>query len=78
MHGWRRIDGEIHLRLTLTDGSIGCLPAAWTDLFEATAQEQQPPHRVNLHSIRAVRLLVEALSARHATGERRLTARPPA
>ncbi len=34
VHGWQHIDGEIHLRVTLTDDSIGCLPISWTSLLD--------------------------------------------
>ncbi len=68
VHSWQRIDGDIHLRLTLADGSVGCLPAAWTDLFEP-APEGQPQHAISLAAVRSLRALVQALSARHAAGE---------
>ena len=35
VHGWVHIDGEMHLRLTLTVGTIGCLPA---DAFESSPE----------------------------------------
>ena len=34
VHGWQRIHGEIHLLVTLPDGSRSCLPAAATALLE--------------------------------------------
>jgi hypothetical protein len=70
VHSWQRIDGEIHLRLTLNDGSIGCLPAAWTDLFETAAEGQPAQHAISLAGLRSVRALLQALSARQAAGER--------
>ncbi len=70
VHSWQRIDGEVHLRLTLNDGSIGCLPAAWTDLFETAAEGQLAQHAISLAGLRSVRALVQALSARQAAGER--------
>lgn len=70
VHSWQRIDGQIHLRLTLKDGSIGCLPAAWTDLFETAAECQPPQHTISLAGLRSLRALVLALSARQAAGER--------
>jgi len=68
-HGWQRIDGEIHLRLTLNDGSFGYLPAAWTDLFETAAEGQPAQHAISLTGFRSLRALVQALSARQAAGE---------
>jgi hypothetical protein len=68
VHSWQRIDGEIHLRLTLNDGSIGCLPAAWTDLFEAAAEGRPQPHTISLAGFRSLHALVQALSARQAAG----------
>ncbi len=78
VHGWQRIDGEIHLRVTLADGSVGCLPAAWTDLFAETVQEPAPRQAVSLKAIRALRLVIENLAARHAIGNRDADLRPPA
>jgi hypothetical protein len=69
VHSWQRIDGEVHLRLTLNDGSTGCLPAAWTDLFETTANAQPQQHAVSLAGLRSLRGLVQALSARHPAGK---------
>ena len=77
VHGWVHIDGEIHLRLTLTDGSVGCLPAAWTDLFTA-APDLEPQQSVTLAGIRSLRRLVEALSARHVAGDRSTSTRSSA
>jgi hypothetical protein len=69
VHSWQRIDGEVHLRLTLNDGSIGCLPAAWTDLFEMTADGQlQQRHTVSLAGLRSLRALMQALSGWQAAG----------
>ena len=70
VHGWQRINGEIHLRLTLNDGSIGCLPAAWTDLFETVAEGRSQSQIISLAGLRSLRALVQALSARQAAGER--------
>jgi hypothetical protein len=78
VHGWQRIDGEIHLRVTLADGSVGCLPAAWTDLFGETVLDPPPRQAVSLKAIRALRLVIENLAARHASGEREADLRPPA
>src|SRR5207302_1283579 len=35
VHGWHHVQGEIHLLLTLPDGSRGYFPAAGTALFDA-------------------------------------------
>ena len=70
VHSWQHIDGEIHLRLTLSDGSIGCLPAAWTNLFETATDGQPQQHTISLGGLRSLRALVDALSTRHAAGDR--------
>ena len=63
VHGWHRIQGEIHLLVTLPDGSRGYLPAGRTALFEA--QERDPPALILTgEGVRQLRQLVEAFRAR--------------
>jgi hypothetical protein len=63
VHGWRYTDGEVQLRVRLADGSIGCLPAAWTNLF-GERKVGAPPAFVSLAALRNVRQLVEVLRRR--------------
>jgi hypothetical protein len=71
VHGWVRIDGEVHLRMRLPDGSIGCLPMSWTNL-SAEAPFPTTPTLVSLERVRALRQLTELLlDRRHAQRRRR-------
>jgi hypothetical protein len=63
LHGWHRIHGEIHLLLTLPDGSRGYFPAAGTALFEGQ-QPDRPAVIVTGDGIRQLRQLLAALQAR--------------
>ena len=63
VHGWHRIDGEIHLLLTLPDGSRGYFPAAGTALFDTQADDR-PAVIVTGEGVRQLRQLMEALQAR--------------
>jgi hypothetical protein len=65
VHGWRCIDGEVHLRVRLADGSIGCVPAAWTNLLR-DGQAVSPSTFLTLAALRNLRQLTEALSRRRA------------
>jgi hypothetical protein len=40
VHGWHHIYSEIHLLLTLPDGSRGYFPAAGTALFEVQSDDR--------------------------------------
>jgi hypothetical protein len=62
VHAWHRLQGEIHLVVTLPDGSRGYLPASRTALFEA--QERDPALILTGDSVRQLRQLVEAFQAR--------------
>jgi hypothetical protein len=64
--GWRHLGGEIHLRVRLLDGTMGCLPLAWTEFAPATASEGAV---LTLEAVRGLRQQLEALAAR--AGERR-------
>jgi len=63
VHGWQHIGDEIHLRVTLADGSVGCLPAAWTSLFEIPAVGSSAL-LLNPGSVRALRAVLQPLGAR--------------
>ncbi len=63
VHGWHRIHGEIHLLLTLPDGSRSYFPAAGTALFDAQEAER-PAVIVTGDGIGQLRQLLEALQAR--------------
>jgi hypothetical protein len=73
VHGWRCIDGEVHLRLRLSDGSIGCLPASWTTLL-GTGESSTTAALFSLEAIRTLRSLVEAMDRRRAARGRRTNA----
>ena len=62
VHGWQHIGDEIHLRVTLADGSVGCLPAAWTSLFDTPAVGSSA--LLNPGSARALRAVLQPLVAR--------------
>jgi hypothetical protein len=63
VHGWHRIHGEIHLLLTLPDGSRSYFPATGTALFDAQ-EPDRPAVIVTGDGIRQLRQLMEALQAR--------------
>ena len=65
MDGWRHVGGEVHLRVRLLDGTMGCLPLAWTELAPATASGGAV---LTVEAVRALRQQLEALAAR--AGER--------
>jgi hypothetical protein len=71
VHGWLRIDGEVHLRMRLPDGSTGSLPMSWTSL-SAEAPLPTKPTLLSLESVRALRQITELLlDRRHAPHRRR-------
>ncbi len=63
VHGWQHIGDEIHLRVTLADGSVGCLPATWTSLFDTPAVGSSAL-LLNPGSVRALRAVLQPLAAR--------------
>jgi len=63
-HSWQRIDGEIHLLVTLPDGSRGYLPAAGTSLWESLVDDDRPALMLTADRIRQLRQLMDALQAR--------------
>lgn len=62
VRGWQHIQGELRLRVTLADGSVGCLPASWTGLFEEARNEN--PAVLSPAAVRALRMVLEPLAAR--------------
>ena len=71
MDGWRHLGGEVHLRVRLLDGTMGCLPLAWTELAPATASEGAV---LTLEVVRGLRQQLEALVVRAGElGDRRPT-----
>lgn len=63
VHGWHRIHGEIHLLVTLPDGSRSFFPAVGTALFDA--QKRDPAAvMLTVDATRRLRQLIEALQAR--------------
>jgi hypothetical protein len=70
VHGWLRIDGEVHLRMRLPDGSIGCLPMSWTSLSAEPPSPREPAF-LSLESLRTFRQFTELLlDRRHGRGRR--------
>jgi len=63
-HSWQRINGEIHLLVTLPDGSRGYLPAAGTSLWDALVDDDRPALMLTGDRIRQLRQLMEALQVR--------------
>jgi hypothetical protein len=70
LHGWQHIDGEIHLRVTLTDHSIGCLPISWTSLLDDLGLEA-PALLLSPASVRALRKMLAPLVGRQRRPGRR-------
>jgi hypothetical protein len=63
VHGWHHVQGEIHLLLTLPDGSRGYFPAAGTALFDAQERDR-PALILTGDGVRQLRQLMETLGAR--------------
>jgi hypothetical protein len=63
VHGWHHVQGEIHLLVTLPDGSRGYLPAAATALWPAP-QNEGIALTLTVDGVRQLRRLVDALRAR--------------
>jgi hypothetical protein len=63
VHGWHRVHGEIHLLLTLPDGSRSYFPAAGTALFDAQ-EAGRPAVIVTGDGIGRLRQLMEILQER--------------
>ena len=68
VHGWHRIqgEGEIHLLVTLPDGSRSYFPAAGAALFAAQQHAHDDPAAgvLTVAAIRQLRQLIGALQAR--------------
>jgi hypothetical protein len=64
VHSWQRVHGEIHLLLTLPDGSRACLPAAATSLWEPLVHDEPSSVMLSADRIRQLRQLMDALQAR--------------
>lgn len=64
VHGWHRIHGEIHLLITLPDGSRSYFPAAGTALFDAQTRDHVAV-MLTVDATRRLRQLIEALQARN-------------
>jgi hypothetical protein len=64
VHSWQRVKGEIHLLLTLPDGSRACLPAAATSLWEPFVHDDHPAPMLSADGIRQLHQLMDALQAR--------------
>jgi hypothetical protein len=63
VHGWHHLRGEIHLLLTLPDGSRGYVPAAATALLDKHDGEGSAL-TLNAASVHQLPELVEALNMR--------------
>ena len=65
VHGWQHIRDEIHLLVTLPDGSRGYLPASGTSLWSRQMKvDDRPALMLTGGSVRQLRQLTEALQAR--------------
>jgi hypothetical protein len=73
VHGWRCIDGEVQLRVRLTDGSIGCVPISWTNVLDKTEPATNPT-TLTLEGLRELRQLTDLLLERRHALRRRRTA----
>jgi hypothetical protein len=63
VHGWHHIHGEIHLLVTLPDGSRGYLPATATTLWQAQ-EHDRAELALTADGIHQLRQLIDALRAR--------------
>jgi len=63
VHGWHHLDGQIHLLVTLPDGSRGYFPAEGTALW-GTATGDLPSLVLTADAVRRLRLLIEASEGR--------------
>jgi hypothetical protein len=70
VHGWLHINGEIHLRVTLADGSFGCLPITWTTLLAPVDARPEPHPLLNAENLRDLHALVQDLARRRKTRAR--------
>jgi hypothetical protein len=61
VHGWRHVGGEVHLQVRLLDGTMGCLPLAWTELAPALPGQGGV---LTVEAVRALRGRLEALAVR--------------
>ena len=65
VHGWQHVHDEVHLLVTLPDGSRGYLPASGTSLWSRQAEvDDRPVLMLTGGSVRQLRQLTEALQAR--------------
>lgn len=65
VHGWHHIQGEIHLLVTLPDGSRGYFPVAGTALFGDDIEEDLPAAlTLTADAVRQLRMHVQALQKR--------------
>jgi hypothetical protein len=64
VHSWQRVNGEIHLLVTLPDGSRACLPAAGTSLWQPLVDDDHPALMLSVDRIRQLHQLLDALQAR--------------
>ena len=64
VHGWHHLDGQIHLIVTLPDGSRGYFPADRTALLDVVEAGDLPALQLTSDAVRQLRLLVQALQAR--------------
>jgi hypothetical protein len=67
VHGWHRIHGEIHLLVTLPDGSRSYFPAVGTALLDL----QKRDHAAVMLTVDATRRLRQLMEALQARGRRR-------
>jgi hypothetical protein len=63
VHGWHHVQGEIHLVVTLPDGSRTYFPAAGTALFGAS-EHVQSAVGLTVDGVRQLRQLITALQDR--------------
>ncbi len=65
VHGWHHVQGQIHVLVTLPDGSRGYLPVAGTALYgEQDDAPSSPALTLTTDAVRQLRLHVEALQKR--------------
>ena len=70
VHGWQHMEGQLHLRVTLCDGSRGLLPAAWTDLLD-NQLDGDSELLFGAAAVRALRAVLEPLQGRRKRPRRR-------
>jgi hypothetical protein len=61
---WTRLEGIVHLVVEMIDGSHGCLPASWTDVFGDLTGDPQTVPAFSVEGLRQFCRLIDLLDGR--------------